>query len=138
LLAGVATASAVHALLGHAMTRFGAATTQGSGPWLLLLLTALAAALAAAWLKRWRTRTDDAQVRHTHLAFNGERWSWPHDACPVTLSPRLDFGSWMLVEVQGGPSRQWLALSRTMDPGAWHALRVALFAHASPVPLRSV
>jgi hypothetical protein len=71
-------------------------------------------------------------LRHgpVQLAWDGQAWRL--DGAEVDVALALSGPSFVLLKLRTPRGRRWLGLGPREAGGAWHALRVALFAHARP------
>jgi hypothetical protein len=100
------------------------AATAWSGPAVALLALLLAVSVARR----------SGAAGHGELRWDGATWHF--DDRPCDLHVALDLGAWLLLSATpAGGRRQWLALSRSDHPAAWHGLRCALYCPRPP-PLK--
>ena len=98
---------------------------------LVLAVTVLGLTGLLAW-QGWR------RAPAGHLRWDGQGWLGPghreSGAGPGagSLTVRLDFQRWMLVEFREAGLVRWLWLSRTRDLARWDDLRRAVYSRAKP------
>jgi hypothetical protein len=127
LLYGMAGAVLALWAVGHAQAWAGAPVTVP--PWLASVLAALATALPGAALSRRVLPAAPAR-----LAWDGTAWQL-RTAGPTPLRRlvvALDLGTWILLKAfpADGGTVAWRVASARSAGADWHALRVALQAHA--------
>ena len=128
----------LHGLAGAMLARWAiesqpAAASCAALHWPWVCGAALALALPGALLARRALAPEPAR-----LGWDGSRWLLRARAeQPLRrLDLALDLGPWVLLKAlpsDGGPAR-WRVASQRSAGGGWHALRVALQAHAGAAP----
>jgi hypothetical protein len=125
----------LHLLAGLAWLAWGVLHASPGAPWWgqWPMLVALALAFAClGWLLARRALPEPPGS----LCWTGQRWClrWRGEQALRRVQVTLDLGAWLLLRLQPATSAAPLwRIARAHSAGAaWHALRVALHAHAGP------